>query len=76
MDKLETIRYAAATDLFKSVELIIHLIKLVANYIATPWDSSCLRRSEFRYQMKNIQWVMKFFSFMYDKNPLKDFKHE
>ena len=55
MDKLETIRYAAATDLFKSVELIIHPIKLLANYIATPWDSSCLRRSEFRYQMKNIQ---------------------
>ena len=55
MDKLETIRYAAATGLFKSVELIFHPIKLLANYIPTPWDSSCLHRSEFRYQMKNIQ---------------------
>ena len=55
MDKLETIRYTAAADPFKSVQLIIHPIKLIANYIATPWDSSCLRRSEFRYQMKNIQ---------------------
>ena len=55
MDKLETIRCAAAADLFKSVELIIQPIKLIANYIATPWDSSYLRRSEFRYQMQNIQ---------------------
>ena len=76
MDKLETIRCAVAADLFKSVELIIQPIKLIANYIATPWDSSYLRRSEFRYQMQNIQWVMKFLSFMYDKNPLKDFKLE
>ena len=36
MDKLETIRYAAAADLFKSVKLIIHPIKLIANYIAAP----------------------------------------